>query len=172
MQTADRRVSQLADRLGLDEDGKQLLWSEFRGQLNGLHGNNDAHNIFLFNQSVNAALPEQDAEKFFSRQYRTQADSMKAIHALGAEAKNAEWQAKVEKGEYVAKALVDRLVASAKQRVRGELEREGGVQGTQSGANVRGAAGQSSNPNSVLEDPGASPDAKSRAFEQKYGFKP
>lgn len=141
MRANDQGFRTWATQQGYSAEEAQNLWQQLSPMLRAVHSDNDAHNRALFNYSAGQVLPKEQAEVFYSRSYRSQAEALGAIHELGKKAANAEWEGKVAKGEYVPLAKVQVVRDAAFSRGRGLAEAQGGVSGSQSGASFGGSAG-------------------------------
>lgn len=150
MQASDADFQTWAQReLALSPEESGSVWNKVRPYLRAIDANNASHNALAFNESVTGALPKEQADEFFSRSYNSQADALKAIAALSAQAKDKEWQARIEKGEVITKEQAKKIALAAHSKGRGEAEKEG-VAGATSGSNVRGSG--SSSPGQLTEE--------------------
>ena len=113
----------------VNEADQQAVWQIVSPLLNQMHGNSDSYYQAILNDSIAQALPETDREEFFKRVYPTYPDAFKAIHALGTQSKDAEWQAKVKAGDYVSKEHVKKIAEASFNAGRGIREKNGDVAG-------------------------------------------
>lgn len=121
---------------GLDENE---VWQRVvQPALNALHGNYEAYSATRYNQAVKEALSEEEANLYFGRSYATPAEANKALVAIGRQMAEAEYKAKIEKGELFTPAQVkaagDKAVAAYERHLR-EHDR---LKGVSSGDAVRG----------------------------------
>jgi hypothetical protein len=140
LQNNDGSFHEIAQKYGLTPQEAHDFWTEYSPNERTLFQANAAHNRALFHESVNRGLPPESAQAFYGNSYRNTAEAVAAIHTLGEHRKDAEWQSKVAKGEYVTKATVKKMADAAVTAYRRSLEEQGIVAGSASNDAVRGTS--------------------------------
>lgn len=97
-----------ADR-GFTPGQANLVLGIIQRYVDNLHGNNEQYNSAYFNAEIDHLLPPEVAKRVKSRQYTSKGETVGGAYALGGEDKEAEWLAKVEKGEYLPAAAVKKI---------------------------------------------------------------
>lgn len=139
MQTNDAGFKGWATQQGYSAEEATQLWQQLSPMLRAVHQDNEAHNRALFNYSVGQALPKEDAETFYSRSYRSQAEALKTVYELGKKASDAEWEGKKANGQLYTNQTLQQARDLIESRYKRMLEDAGVVQ-NRSSANVRGTA--------------------------------
>jgi hypothetical protein len=169
LQNNDGSFREIAQKYGLTPEEAQTFWQEYSPNERTLFQANAAHNRALFHESVNRALPPESAEAFYGNSYRNTAEAVAAIHTLGEHRKDAEWQSKVSKGEYVTKATVKKMADAAVTAYRRSLEESGLISGAASNDGPRGARADSRNDDARLLDPSTPIDEINRILARRNG---
>ena len=169
LQNNDGSFREIAQKFGLTPEEAQNFWQEYSPNERTLFQANAAHNRALFHESVNRGLPPESAEAFYGNSYRNTAEAIAAVHSLGEHRKDAEWQSKVAKGEYVTKATVKKMADAAVTAYRRTLEEQGIVAGAASNEGPRGARVDTRNEDARLADPGTPIDEINRILARRRG---
>lgn len=133
----------MQEKMGLSADEATQTWQAISPYFRALRDGNAALNREMFHRSVEAALPPESAEAFYSRSYRNQREATAAVFELGAQKERAAWEAKLKKGELATRDDVKKIRDAAWSRGRGQREQAGEVAGAESGQQVRGSASAS-----------------------------
>ena len=155
MQTFEQNEIQpyLREELGLEPAEAQALYQKVRPWMAGLHTRNEAHNLEVTDTLLRSVLTPEEVEEYSARSYvkrdaqgrvlplASRSEAFKAVLTLREKKVNADWQAKVEKGEYLTKAEAQKKADAAITKYEKTLTDAGRLLGTSSGAVANGGAG-------------------------------
>lgn len=133
--TAEQRIKKaIDDGMAADE-----VWQrEVQVALNALHGNYEAFSQTRYDNAVKAALSEDEAKLFFDRRYANPVEANKALVAIGRQMAEAEYKAKIDKGELFTPAQVKEAGSKAVVAYERYLREHDRLKGVSSGEAVRG----------------------------------
>lgn len=145
MQMGESTVKAAVKKLGYEDDVAEAAAQAALPFLNALHANNEAFNLAVENAAIEAALTPEEIPEYRKNAYSNRTDAIKAARVLSAKAKDAEWNAKVEKGDLIPRAKVETLKKAIEVKFQATLEAELKKHGIERrSGNVAGGIGASS----------------------------